>query len=234
MNKSRKFAALIIITVFLIIFCNEVRAQEAIDDELHGLYVPPKKVFTGGVVAGLNLAQVDGDYFAGYYKFGLNAGPIVYAQVGKRVALSMEMLYSQKGSKSNIPTPSVTLLNVIIDNYGINTNYVEVPVMINYYDKHKSSIGIGFSYNRLINSHETLDVDSANILKSINLNNNYPFLPNTVDFLAGINLHLWKGFYANLRFQYSITPIRTDIPPNYSRAVQYDNLWVVRLMYLLK
>ena len=234
MNKSRKFAALIIITFFLIISSGITYAQEAIDDEGHGLYVPPKRVFSGGLVAGVNCAQVDGDYFAGYYKFGLNAGPIVYAQIAKRVAFSMELLYSQKGSKSNIPTPSITLPDVLILKYGINTNYVELPIMINYYDKHKSNIGIGFSYNRLINSNETLQVDSANTVKNINLNNNYPFLPNTFDFLAGINLHLWKGFYGNIRFQYSITPIRTDIPPNYARAEQYNNLWVVRIMYLLK
>ncbi len=234
MNKSRKFAALIIITVFLIIYGGIAHAQEATDDEVHGLYVPPKRVFTGGLVAGVNMAQVDGDYFAGYYKFGLNAGPIVYAQVAKRVAFSMEILYSQKGSKSNIPTASITLPDAIIIKYGINLNCAELPIMINYYDKHKSSIGIGVSYTRIINSNETLEVDSFNTIKNINLNNKYPFRPNNFDFLVGMNLHLWKGFYGNIRFQYSIIPIRTNLPPDYSRADQYNNLFAVRLMYLLR
>lgn len=234
MNKSRKFAALIIITVFLIAFSGVIYAQEADDDEPHGLYVPPKVVFSGGAVAGTNFSQVDGDYFAGYYKIGLNAGGIVYAHIAKRVALSMEILYSQKGSKSNIPIPSPKLAHTYITNYGIKLNYIELPIMINYYDNHKSCAGIGVSYSRLMNSKETLQIDSSNAVTSINLNNDYPFVADNFDFLAGVDLHLWQGLYLNLRFQYSLIPIRTDIPPDYARATQYNNLWVVRLMYLLK
>ena len=232
MNKSRKFAALIIITVILIAFGTQTRAQDAVDDEDHGLYVPPKRVFSGGLVAGANLTQVDGDYFAGYYKAGINAGGIVYVHLTKRVALSMEILYSQKGSKSNIPTASLTL-PVYIMKYGIKLNYAEVPIMINFYDKHKSCVGVGVSYSRLISSNETLQIDTSNTLKTIDLNGKYPFVANNFDFLAGVDLHLWKGFYLNLRFQYSIIPIRTDLPPDYSRAQQYNNMWTVRLMYLL-
>ena len=234
MNKSRKFAALIIIAVFLIAFTGTTYAQEEDDGEPHGLYVERPKVFRGGAVVGANFAQVDGDYFAGYHKIGLNAGGIVYAQLAKRVALSMELLYSQKGSKSNIGEPSLTLQNVFIAKYGISANYIELPIMINYFDKRKSHAGIGVSYSRLINSKETLQIDSNNVIKDIDLNNKYPFVANNFDFLAGVDLNLWKGLFLNIRFQYSIIPIRTDIPPNYSRADQYNNLWVVRLMYLLK
>ena len=234
MNKSRKFAALIIITVILIAFCGITYAQEPDDDEPHGLYVPPKRVFYGGAIVGINFAQVDGDYFAGYHKIGANVGGVVYAQLAKHVAMSMEILYSQKGSKSNIGEPSLTLQNVFISKYGINANYVELPIMINYFDKRKSHIGIGVSYSRLINSHETLKIDSNNVIENIDLNTRYPFVANNFDFLAGVNLNLWKGLFMNIRFQYSIVPIRTDIPPNYSRADQYNNLWVFRLMYLLQ
>jgi len=234
MNKSRKFAALIIIAVFLIAFTGKTYAQEEDDGEPHGLYVERPKVFRGGVVAGVNFAQVDGDYFAGYHKIGLNAGGIVYAQLAKHVALSMELIYSQKGSKSNIGEPSLTLQNVFIAKYGISANYIELPIMINYFDKRKSHIGIGVSYSRLINSKETLQIDSNNVIKNIDLNNKYPFVANNFDFLAGVDLNLWKGLFLNIRFQYSIIPMRTEIPPNYSRADQYNNLWVLRLMYLLK
>ena len=234
MNKSRKFAALILITVILTGFWHKVLAQDEEDDEPHGLYVEQPRVFYGGLIAGANFAQVDGDYFAGYHKVGVNAGGIVYAQLAKHVALSMELLYSQKGSKSNGPEASLTLPNTYILNYGINNDYAEVPVMINYFDKRKSHFGIGLSYSRLVSSNEVLQVDSLGDIHNIDLNIKYPFVKNNLDLLAGVELHLWQGLFLNIRFQYSVVPIRTDLPPDYARAYQYNNLWVVRLMYLLK
>ncbi len=232
MNKSRKFAALTIITIILMAFGSAVHAQEEEDE--HPMYIERPRVFYGGAVIGANLAQVDGDYFAGYHRVGFNGGAIVYAQVAKHLAFSMEILYSQKGSKNNIAEPSLTLKNTYIVKYGIAANYVEVPVMFNYFDKRRSHFGVGMSYSRLVRSKEVLDIDSANTVHSIDLNTKYPFAPNALDFLAGIDLHLWKGLFLNVRFQYSIIPIRTELPKDFARAVEYNNLWAVRLMYLLK
>ena len=233
MNKSRKFAALIIITIIFIAYGNVLHAQE---DEEHGdnMYVEKPRVFYGGAVAGVNFAQVDGDYFAGYHKIGFNGGGIVYARVARHLAFSMEILYSQKGSKSNIPEPSLTLKNTLITNYRITANYVEVPIMLNYFDKRRSHFGAGISYNLLVRGHEDLEIDSSNVVQSVDLNDKYPFKTSTLDFVAGVDLHLWKGLFMNLRFQYSIVPMRTDIPPDFARAQQYSNLWVFRVMYLLK
>lgn len=63
----------------------------------------------------------------------------------------------------------------------------------------------------------------------------YAFKKDAFDFVAGAELHFWKGLFLNIRFQYSLIPIRTQLPPPaYARAEQYSNLWAVRLMYLLK
>jgi hypothetical protein len=235
MIKSRKFAALMIIAVILSAFPGKVSAQEADDEEQHGLYIEQPKVFYGGLVAGANFAQIDGDYFAGYHKVGLNAGPIVYAQLAKHLALSLEILYSQKGSKSSLGKLSPHNPGVYILNYGINVNYAEIPVMINYFDSRKSHFGVGFSYSRLVNSSETITVDSANNIKTLDFNVKYPFKKDAFDFLIGADLHLWKGLFLNVRFQYSLLPVRTVLPPpTYARADQYSNLWTVRLMYLVR
>ena len=106
--------------------------------------------------------------------------------------------------------------------------------MVNYFDKRKSHFGLGVSYSRLVTSTETLQVDSLGSVQNIDLNNKYPFVKNNFDFLAGVQLHLVKGLFLNIRFQYSIVPIRSNLPPDYARAFEYNNLWVVRLMYLLK
>jgi len=239
MNKSRKFTALILITVFstvfLTVFSGIARAQDEDDDEPHGLYLEKPRVFYGGLIAGANFSQVDGDYYAGYHKIAANVGGIVYAQLKKHVALSMEILYSQKGSKSNEPQPSPGNAAVVVLKYGINANYAEIPVMINYFDKRKSHAGIGVSYSRLVSQSEPITYDSSTLQKSMDLSINYPFKKNGFDFLAGAQLHLWQGLFLNIRFQYSIVPVRSDIPPTeFARAVQYNNMWVVRLMYLLK
>ena len=234
MNKSRKFAALLIITVLLMAFPGAVNAQEE-EGEESSLYIEQPKVFYGGLVAGGNFAQVDGDYFAGYHKIAFNVGGIVYAQLAKHLALSLEILYSEKGSKSRIPVSSPHNAKFTIYNYGINTNYAEIPLMINYFDKRKSHFGVGVSYGRLVNSKENINADSMGTALNLDFNNKYPFKKDAFDFLAGVELHLWKGFFLNIRFQYSIVPIRSELPPpEYARAAQYSNLWAVRLMYLLK
>jgi Outer membrane protein beta-barrel domain len=232
MNKSRYLKALLVTTFFCTAFFSRAFAQQT-DDEEKGLYIVKPREFYGGLVAGANFSQVDGDYYAGYHKVGANVGGIVYARLAKKLALSMEILYTQKGSKSSGAELSEKLPDVYIVKYGINNTYAEVPVMINLFDRQKSHIGIGLSYSRLVNSSESLQADSFNLIRNVNLSG-YNFQKNNLDFLAGAQLHLWKGLFFNVRFQYSLIPIRTDIPEDYARSKQYNNMWVVRLMYLVQ
>lgn len=225
MDKSKKFAAFVAITIILTGFFHTVRAQDD-DDEPHGYYVETPRTFYGGLIAGANFCQVDGDYFAGYHKIGINVGGIAYAQLKKHLALSLEILYSQKGSRSTAPREVPN--GDIITNYGINANYAEVPIMINYFDKRRSHFGAGISYGRLVSSSEVLTTSPPN---NVDLSK-YPFKDNELEAVAGFELHLVKGLFMNVRFQYSLLPMRTDVMPNYSRAQQYNNLFVFRLMYL--
>lgn len=230
MDKSRKFAAFLSIAIILMGFSASSYAQ--VDDEQEGgMYVEKPRVFYAGLIGGVNFCQVDGDYFAGYHKIGANVGAIAYAQIKKHLALSMEILYSQKGSKATIARKFADTVNHpgYILGYGINVNYAEIPIMINYFDKRKSHFGVGISYSRLASSTETLTTDPAMAAPDPS---KYPFRKNNLDALAGFHLHLVKGLFLNVRFQYSLTPMRSAIPPVISRATQYNNLWVVRLMYL--
>ncbi len=236
MIKSRKFAALLVTTIIFSMFAGIAVAQEEEDEEGHGLYIEQPKIFSVGAVIGSNFSQVDGDYYAGYRKTGLNVGGIAYARIAKHVSLSFEILYSQKGSTSNGGQFSPANKSLLVLQYHINNNYAEIPVMINFYDKRKSHFGVGFSYGRLISSNEmihTVQTDSSNFYRNVDLSA-YPFKKDAFDLLAGAQLHLWKGLFFNVRFQYSLLPIRTELPPSeYARAKQYNNMWVVRLMYLL-
>ncbi|HXS35741.1 MAG TPA: outer membrane beta-barrel protein [Flavipsychrobacter sp.] len=222
MTKIRKFAALVILFLLCGHF-NNIFAQE-------NYYVEQQRTFYAGLIAGANFAQVDGDYFAGYYKFGANVGGVVYAQFAEHLAGSLEILYSQQGSKNNIERlTSVNGTPYVIQKYGINLNYAEIPVMINYFDKRKSHFGAGLAFERLAASTEQLSTYPSP--PPVDLTK-YPFKNNGLEAIAGAELHLYKGLFLNVRFQYSIIPIRTDTPPNFSRAHQFNNLWVVRFMYL--
>jgi hypothetical protein len=228
MAKIRKFT--VFVTILFLSntgFFAKTYAQE-------NFYEEQKRVFYGGLVAGANFAQVDGDNFAGYNKIGANIGGIVYAQIKEHIALSIEILYSQKGSKnSQVNVPRTVNYNnkpYEIQTYSINANYAEIPVMINYFDKRKSHFGVGLSYAQSVGITESM---TTNPTAPIDLSQ-YAFKKYDLEMLAGVQLHLVQGLFLNVRFQYSVSPIRTDYPPGFSRSKQFNNLWVVRLMYLLK
>ena len=190
------------------------------------LYEESPFSFYGGFVAGANLTQVDGDDIAGYNKAGLNVGGIMYAKFSKNFALSMEILYSQKGSRL---TGAVTMPSgITFTDCRVNLNYAEVPVMINLIDKHKSNFGVGLSYSRLASSTEYIATQPGQPFDM----NAYPFSKDDLNIIAGGNLHLWKGLFFNIRFQYSLRSIRDNNPPQYDSPAQYNRLWVLRMMYL--
>ncbi len=224
MNKSRKIVAFTAIVFFLTVIAGLTRAFAQVEDDENG----NKRIFSVGVIGGANFCQVDGDNFAGYYKAGLNFGGIAYAKVRKNTALSFEILYSQKGAQSKLGRFGNLDSNLYINKYGTNLVYAEVPVMINFFDQHRSHAGIGLAYGRLISSSESVNTTPVNNIDFTK----YPFKKSDYQLIAGAQLHLVKGLFLNLRFQYSLVPIRTTIPPNISRASQYNNIWTVRLMYL--
>ncbi len=102
----------------------------------------------GGISVGMNLTQVDGDEYYGFHKVGLNVGPMVIVPFGKnkKWSVSMELLYSQKGSHHGGNTDTTT--------YNFKLDYLEIPVLLHFTDKKIISGGIGFSYGQLVNQKE--------------------------------------------------------------------------------
>lgn len=184
------------------------------------------RLFYGGLVMGCNLTQVDGDDFAGYRRAGMNIGGVVYTKLDEHVAASMEVLFSQKGSRATYA--QVTAPGQYITKYGIDLNYAEIPIMINYFDSRKSHFGGGFSYAQLASANEYVVMDPA-----VNVNlKDHPFKKYDINLLLSGSLHLYKGFFFNLRFQYSVIPIRQDVPQTFSKGNQFNNMWTLRVMYL--
>lgn len=108
--------------------------------------------FKAGFIFGLNASQILGDDVGGYNKLGLQGGLRGTAVLKDRMDLSMELLYSQRGSYQKEGSP--------LCNNGslkINLQYVEVPVVISYKDWldeeegfYKVQASIGLAYSRLL------------------------------------------------------------------------------------
>ena len=204
--------------------------QRAIAQNPSDYYEEVPRTFYGGLLAGANFTQVDGDRYAGYHKVGINAGGIMYMHLSGHLAASVEILFSQKGSRANKPQESADG-SFVISKYDINLNYAEVPIQLNYFDRRKSHFGAGFSISRLITAKES--GESSQVVPTDF--DKYAFRKMDYNFIIGGSLHLWQGFFLNARFQYSLASIRDkdNLPPGWAgRSQQFNNMWTVRLMYL--
>jgi len=228
MAKIRKLSVFIWCTLLIVGFNTRSFAQDT-------YYVENPRTFNAGLVGGANFTQVDGDYYAGYHRVGINAGGIIYTRISNNLQLSLEILYSQKGSHSDRERYTLDK-NYLISKYDINLHYAEVPLMLSVFDKHRSHFGAGLSFSRLITYNETATVISTSpTLPPYSVPDfykEYPFKKYDVQFVVGGNLHLVGGFYLNARFQYSLMPVHTKLSPDFARANQYNNVWTIRVMYL--
>jgi len=215
----------ILSVLFFVLISQESKAQNPTN-----YYVEDPRTFYGGLLLGTNFSQVDGDTYAGYHKVGLNMGGIMYARLDEDLAFSMELLYTQKGSRGHYEV-GIPNTNLLIKTFQINLNYVEIPLQINYFDRRKSHFGTGFSYSKLLNSEENITIFDGAVIRN-GVNGKYPFNEDNIDFLLTGCMHLKDGWFLNLRFQYSVIPIRHDVDPNYGRTDQHSNIWALRLMYL--
>lgn len=224
MAKIREFVALLGLTL---IACGLPQAASA----QSSWYEEEERTFYAGPIIGANFSQIDGDNYAGYNKIGFNAGGILYAHLANKVAVSMEILYSQKGARGTMSKTS-TNNQFIISKYKTTLSYAEVPVQLCFFDKRKSHFGAGLSYSQLIAGEETAVVEPGIYKPDFE---KYPFKKMDINFILGGNLHLYKGFFLNFRFQYSLLPVRegvNNIPTGFGRQEQFSNMYTLRLMYL--
>jgi hypothetical protein len=108
--------------------------------------------FKAGFIFGLNASQILGDDVGGYNKLGLQGGLRGTAVLKDKMDLSMELLYSQRGSYQKQGFPGS-----IAGSLKINLQYVEVPIVFSYKDwleeeegYYKVQVSIGLAYSRLL------------------------------------------------------------------------------------
>jgi hypothetical protein len=169
-------------------------------------------VFKGEIIAGLNLAQVDGDWCVGYNKPGAHLGAGVMFPFSfqknreiKPWAVSMEILFNQRGARrrnySQGDDPSLAIAKVKME-YLLKLDYVSLPLMIHYNDRDRWMIAAGFGYNRLIKQHET-EYDIVQTHDTVAL-----LRPNDFTVLADVRVRIWQQLKFGFRFEYSMFSLR--------------------------
>lgn len=211
--------------VLLLIFWGfQAQAQKKEQDPFNE---EPTKPFYGGLILGMNVCQVDGDSYAGYHKAGLNVGATVLWRFSKPVALGVELLYSQKGSRAvvDIYNPAGTGFG----KYKIDVNYAELPLIFYYIISSKYQIGMGGSFNGLIGSKEEFPLS---YYPQTGNQSGYPFNKSTIDFIAGASVKVFDGLTLTGRYQYGLTPLRKAVQlPGISGSNQFNNMFSFRFTY---
>jgi len=176
------------------------------------------QTFDGVAILGFNASQIDGDRLAGYNKLGVNAGGKVHARLGDHFSLGLEMLFTQKGSRSGInqTTPN--------NAFKIRLDYAEIPILLHYHDKERAIFGAGvaygafFGYKRIEAGVNTTDDEP-------------PVFSRDVTGLLDLVLIAAKQFGINFRFAYSILPIEHWPGSPLPDFKVYNNLLSFRLMW---
>ena len=225
-----RFLTLIYKTIF-----TRVGMKNAVHHIILGLFlvlvnsVGYSQLFKGEVIVGMNKSQVDGDYQFKFKKTGFEGGVGVVAPIYKNWSLSLETLYSQKGSKQK------KLYEDSLDgSYLLKLNYVSVPFMVQYTDRDVVSAGVGISYNRLVFAEEYKDgykVDSVSVLTNV-------FDRDDWQAFGDVRVRLYNNLILNARYSYSIDKIATRmmIDPENGKPQErdfYNNLWTFRLIYMI-
>ena len=194
----------ILFAIFFLLLVNIVSAQR----------------FEGGLLAGYNATQVEGDTYKGYHKPGLVAGFFVQTDVAPAVFLAMELRYAQKGARNKVKPE-------FPEKYIMRLGYVELPIYAAFRTNDRGSIIGGLSTGFLVHSAEfdeygEFPEEDQNAFNTIDLQ---PFIGFQFDFMDNLK--------ADLRFALSVLPIRGK-PGNtnyYWHNNQFNNVITFALYY---
>lgn len=193
------------------------------------------KRFNAGAVVGLNLSQLDGDELQGYDKGGISFGLIGTARLNEQLDFNVELLYSQKGSKSGA---LIDRDRFSINPFKIKLVYAEAPILLNYKfkekeDRYRGLFQFGFSFSRLLNSKVEERILEQDQIEYANFEED--FKRNDINTVLGIGYFFSESIGVSLRHNFSLIPLfesKTEISSN-SIIIRSYHL-SLRLFYMLK
>ena len=97
----------------------------------------------------------------------------------------------------NVPFDPKTKCNISLD-------YVQVPVLIHYEDRYSGcTFGLGFAWSRLVRAKEIYN----GFTRTTNVRSG-TYKKNDWSVIADFNVRLYKNLNLNIRYEYSMVPIR--------------------------
>jgi len=169
--------------------------------------------FGGGVAGGLNVSQIDGDYWSGYNKAGLVGGAFVNTSFREHWGAQMEIRYAAKGSAKTLRTTEPR---------KIRLQYIELPLLITYdfYRVFQAQTGISMGY--LFSSAQ-------------NEGDGYyefdEFEPYELAFNLGLDYRFLDKLSVNVRFAYSILPTSSYYPGASFPYATFNNVFTFAFYY---
>ena len=180
--------------------------------------------FEGGVIAGFNASQVDGDTYKGYHKPGIALGGYVQTDLSRTVYAGMELKLEQKGARN---IDSLATNGQI--KYVMRLNYIDLPVYLGFRTSEKISLLVGVSPGFLLSGTEYNDYGKLPV------EDQHPFNALDIQGLLGFRFQITRRLFVDLRGAYSVRPIRNQ-PGNaiwYWKSNQFNNLLSSTVLYRL-
>lgn len=166
------------------------------------LTLPAQQRIHAFVSSGVTIAQIEGDELKGFTQVGYIGGVGALSSISSnnRWGLSLEALYSQRGCYNNSSDPY---------NVSIHLNYIDIPLLLHYQDPYGGMlIGAGLCYGRLVQQpHGILKYNSEYFYPDTT---DMTFLSNDLSVMADFRFTVWRGLQFNVRWQYSLMPIKRE------------------------
>jgi len=197
------------IYLFPFLFCLLGLSRPAISQEALSKYIKNEDRFNAGVVIGTNIAQIDGDYFTGYDKYGFVGGIKGIVKILPRLDFTMDLLYSKKGSK--IPSGN-KVGNDFVKDRIIDLTYMEVPFSFKWLTRNQVNsmhLEAGMVYSRLIDQSMTEPFDDTSN-KFLYTSIVEEFEKDDLAFMGGLGFTWNQKWALHGRFMYSFTRFYVD------------------------
>ena len=173
--------------------------------------------FEAHIIGGISAAQIRGDDISGFNKVGIESGIGVNYDIRYNMNLGLELLYSQRGSRSELTTGGLRVFRL---------DYLSIPVVLSIKDWiYESEEGLsyyrvmaqgGLSYGRLLKSkvEGPLGTIGTEELTAA-------FNQDDISWLVGLGYQFTYHLGANMRYNRSITKLfkTTDHP-----AINFNDL----------
>ena len=176
----KKFISLSIVFLFF----NYLIAQE-------------KGSFRGYISSGFTLNQISGDSVGGCNYWGYTGGLGTYFMISDKISANMEINYSMRGGSGE----QFNEFNQFVVHRTIHTNYIEIPIMVNYHDHKIARFGAGLVVSNLISTTQWYNLKQVRNERTENY-----YKPIDLGFIASVAFDIKKHFGFNIRMIHSIIP----------------------------